>query len=139
MDLVFGDVDDLNRLWQDIQGDLQKLLTDLEAIDDLRSLETVDVNAEELDTQIPLMPAIAIAAFNEIATGSNPLRSLKLSASDIVNHAFFQGFVTNGQTGAVEFKTYRAVEGTDAETDSHSIVHPSNFDADTNPYIFVIS
>lgn len=79
---------------------------------------------------LPSMPASFIPAFIEL-TGPGPsLETLPASAADAAVSRVLQGLVG----GAL--KTYQVVGGTDAQ-ELPGIVHPINYDAETNPFIFV--
>jgi hypothetical protein len=67
--------------------------------------------------------------FAELATGGRALKSRAVSAAD--QGAVFQGTVA----GVVKY--YQVTAGTDAES-SPNVLHPVNYDAGTNAFVFTL-
>ena len=92
-------------------------------------LDSSDADTSSLVFSLPnTMPSTFQPAFVELNTGPARLQLLTVSAGDV-------GKILQG-TVAGELKSYQVRVGTDAES-LPAIVHPANFDAVVNAFVFV--
>lgn len=89
-----------------------------------------EVWGSEDPASLPSMPASFQPAFIEVSGVGPTLKALNANAADAA-----AGKIVQGTVGGV-LKSYQVRAGTDDE-DLPGIVHPANFNADTNAVVFV--
>jgi hypothetical protein len=90
----------------------------------------LDPSGVAINTGVPSMPSTFVPAFVEL-TGAGPsLSTINANAADAAVGKILTGIV------AGQVKNYQVRAGTDAQ-DLPGIVHPLNYNVDTNAVVFV--